>query len=77
MKRQHTHSRAIADIRIGVRHRRDFGDIDALAASMDAIGLLHPIVVTAKGKLLCGERRLRAAKLLGWKTIPVTVRSEP
>jgi ParB family chromosome partitioning protein len=52
------------------------GDIAALAASMKVLGLLHPIVVTPDGLLVCGERRLRAARLLGWKTIPVTVRSE-
>jgi ParB family chromosome partitioning protein len=70
-------TRAIADIRVGKRHRRDLGDIAALAASMASIGLLHPIVVTPDGLLICGERRLRAAKLLGWTTIPVTIRSEP
>lgn len=69
--------RAIADIRVGERHRRDLGDIDGLAASMASIGLLHPVVVTPEGLLICGERRLRAAQLLGWKTIPVTIRSEP
>jgi ParB family chromosome partitioning protein len=47
------------------------GDIDALAASMKELGLLHPIVVRPDGVLVAGERRLRAAKLLGWETIPV------
>jgi ParB-like chromosome segregation protein Spo0J len=69
--------RAIADIRIGKRHRKDFGDMEGLAASMALLGLLQPIVVTPDGLLLCGERRLRAAKSLGWKEIPVTIRSKP
>ena len=63
----------IERIQIGARHRRDFGDIDALAASIGELGLLHPVVVTPDGRLIAGERRLRAAELLGWQTIPVTV----
>jgi ParB-like nuclease domain len=65
------------DIIVGERHRRDMGDVDGLAANMADVGLLHPIVVTPDGVLMCGERRLRAAKLLGWKKIPVTIRSKP
>ena len=64
---------AIAAIKVGKRHRKDHGDIAGLAASMNEIGLLHPPVVTPDRKLIAGERRLRAARLLGWKTIPVTV----
>jgi ParB family chromosome partitioning protein len=64
----------LADIRIGQRVRLDMGDIDGLAASMAIIGLLQPIIVTSDGMLICGERRLRAAERLGWKTIPVIIR---
>lgn len=70
-------SRPISSIHIGERHRKDMGDLNALAANMRALGLLHPIVVAPDGLLLCGERRVAAAKLLGWKTIPVTIRSKP
>ena len=70
-------TRCIGEITIGERHRRDLGDIDSLAQSMAAIGLLNPITITPDGRLLCGERRLRAAQLLGWQTIPVTIRSGP
>jgi N6-adenosine-specific RNA methylase IME4 len=62
----------IADIAVGERHRREMGDIEALARSIDAVGLLHPIVVRPDGKLIAGERRLMACKSLGWETIPVT-----
>jgi excisionase family DNA binding protein len=63
-------------ITIGVCHRRDLGDIEGLAASIAALGLLHPIVVRPDGRLIAGKRRLRAAKLLGWadERISYTVR---
>jgi ParB family transcriptional regulator, chromosome partitioning protein len=66
-------TRPIEDIRIGKRHRRDLGDVDGLAASIAELGLLHPIVVNSRGELIAGERRLQAAKLLGWKEVPATV----
>lgn len=65
--------RAIADIRIGQRHRRDLGDVNELAASIAAVGLLHPVVIEPDGKLIAGQRRLEAYKQLGWTEIPVTV----
>ena len=64
--------RAIDGIVVGKRHRRDLGDIRSLAKSIDAHGLLHPIVVTPDGRLIAGERRLEAYKLLGRKEIPIT-----
>ena len=67
----------IASITIGDRHRRDMGDLRALASSIADVGLLHPIVVTPDGMLIAGERRLAACKLLGWTEIPATVRSGP
>src|SRR5262245_50708665 len=63
----------IANIRIGKRHRKDLGDIDALARSMAQIGLLHPVVVRPDSALIAGERRIEAFKRLGWTEIPVTV----
>lgn len=49
--------------------RTTFGDIDDLAQSISANGLIQPIVVTANHRLIAGERRLRAHRHLGWKTI--------
>jgi ParB/RepB/Spo0J family partition protein len=63
----------ITAIRVGKRHRKDLGDIRSLARSIQEIGLLHPVVIRPDGVLIAGERRLRAAKLLGWKKVPVTV----
>jgi ParB/RepB/Spo0J family partition protein len=66
-----TESRKLDEIIVGTRHRRDLGDVAAL--SMAELGLLHPVVVRPDGTLIAGERRLRAAQLLGWAEIPVTV----
>jgi N6-adenosine-specific RNA methylase IME4 len=66
-------TRSIAEISVGKRHRVDFGDVDALARSIEAVGLLHPIVVRPDGRLIAGARRLHAFKQLGRDKIPVTV----
>jgi len=61
--------------------RRDFrtADLAELAASIEANGLLQAIVVrrSATGRtfeLVAGERRLRAARQLGWVDIPAQIR---
>ncbi len=59
--------------------RKDFAQ-DALRELADSIksqGILSPLIVRARGdgfELIAGERRWRAAKLLGLKTVPVIVR---
>jgi len=63
----------VDEIRIGKRHRQEMGDLDGLAESIERFGLLHPIVVTPAGTLIAGDRRLRAVKKLGRKTIDATV----
>lgn len=60
-------------ISIGPRHRKDYGDIDALARNIVEVGLLHPIVVKPDGTLIAGARRLMAFRGLGRETTPVTV----
>ena len=65
--------RAIADITIGQRHRHDMGDLPGLADSIRDVGLLHPIGITRDNELVFGERRLRAAQLLGWTEIMASV----
>jgi N6-adenosine-specific RNA methylase IME4 len=64
---------AIAKIKIGVRHRRDMGDLAGLSASIAENGLLHPVVVTPHRELIAGERRLKACAALGWTKVPITV----
>ncbi len=52
--------------------------LDELAASIKEHGVMQPVVVIeTKGEyqLVAGERRLRASKLAGKKTIPAIVRS--
>lgn len=62
---------AIAAITEGQRRREDYGDIDALAASIARHGLLHPIVVDSEYRLVAGGRRLRAVRQLGMSQIAV------
>jgi N6-adenosine-specific RNA methylase IME4/ParB-like chromosome segregation protein Spo0J len=63
----------IRDIKIGSRYRKQMGDIESLARSIEENGLLHPIVIDKKNRLIVGERRIRAFKFLGRDKIPVTV----
>src|SRR5262249_10254777 len=49
---------AIHEIRVGPRHRKDLGDLNALASNIAEVGLLHPAVVNHDGTLIAGERRL-------------------
>ncbi|QLQ10071.1 MAG: ParB N-terminal domain-containing protein [Nocardioidaceae bacterium] len=67
--------RSIDSIIVGARHRKDFGDIDALAESIRKVGLLQPITVTPEGVLVCGWRRLLAIQQLDWRSCKVWVRS--
>ncbi|HXH78394.1 ParB N-terminal domain-containing protein [Nocardioides sp.] len=67
--------RTIDSITVGIRHRKELGDIDALARSIEEVGLLQPITVTPDGVLVCGKRRLEAVRRLGWSTLKVWVRS--
>src|SRR3954470_1709250 len=48
----------------------------ALAESLRHEGLIQPVVVRASGddyELVSGERRLRAAKMIGWETISARI----
>lgn len=59
--------------------RKSFDDdkIDDLAESIKVHGVLQPIIVTKKGdyyQIIAGERRWRASKKAGLKTIPAIVR---
>lgn len=64
---------AIEDIRVGGRFRSDLGDIEALAKSIVAVGLINAITVTPDGYLLAGQRRLEACRRLGWLNIRTNV----
>ena len=63
----------VANIEVGQRHRRDLGDVDGLARSIEHLGLLQPLVVFPDGRLIAGHRRLLAAKKLNWAEVPVRI----
>lgn len=63
----------IDEIDVGFRYRKDLGDLRSLADSIQEVGLLHPIVVTPDGRLIAGQRRLAACRLLGFDEVPVTI----
>src|SRR4051794_35775078 len=65
--------RPLKAIRVGGRVRRALGDVAGLAASINDVGLLQPIVVDGNGVLIAGLRRLAALKLLGRQDVPVNV----
>ena len=62
----------IDQIKITNRFRKDLGNVNALAKSINTVGLMHPIVINENKELIAGQRRLEACKLLGWKEVPVT-----
>lgn len=67
---QTTESIPINSIIITDRTRKDFGDIDSLAESMNTVGLLQPIVINANNELVDGQRRIKAYIKLGRTEIP-------
>jgi ParB family chromosome partitioning protein len=64
----------IDDIKWDTRYRAEFGDLEAMADSIREKGIIQPISVSTKMKLLAGERRIRAAKMAGLTKIPALVR---
>ena len=63
----------VGSIKVANRIRKEFGDISSLANDIKENGLLNPVTITTDGKLLAGERRLRAVQELGWKTVDARV----
>jgi ParB-like chromosome segregation protein Spo0J len=64
---------SIEAVIIGDRARRDSGDLNLLAESIAAVGLLQPPIITAGHQLISGGRRIMACKLLGHQRIPVRI----
>lgn len=59
--------------------RREFSDVEiaSLAESLKEHDMLQPVLVRrvdGRYQLISGERRLRAARHAGWKTIPARIR---
>ena len=71
---------AVASIRpnpFQPRTRLDEPALAELTASIEASGLLQPVVVRPRNgsyELIAGERRWRAVQRLGWRTVPAVVK---
>lgn len=63
----------IEDIKVKKRVRRDLGDLTALKDSMHRYDLMNPITLNSNYELVAGERRLEAAKSLGWERINANI----
>jgi len=63
----------IKDIKVRKRIRKDMGDIAALAESLKRHGQITPILIGSDNQLIAGQRRLEAAKLLGWRNIGAAI----
>ena len=63
----------IEDIKVKKRIRKEVGDVSTLAESLKRFGQISPIVITKNNILVAGERRLEAARSLGWRTINAVV----
>ena len=60
------------------RKRFDHSDLEDLTNSIKEYGIIQPLIVTKiksdKYQLIAGERRLRSAQILNFKTVPAIVR---
>ena len=62
------------------RHRFDPRDLESLAASIRANGIVQPIVVrphAGRYQIVAGERRWRAAQQAGLRRVPVVIKDIP
>lgn len=69
----------LSRIHVKSNPRKEFKNIDELAATIDAVGLINPITVRLRAEdddyeLVAGERRFRAVKKLRKKSIPAYVK---
>jgi len=64
---------SIKDIKVKNRVRRDLGNLENLKDSLRRYGLLNPITLNSKYQLIAGERRLEAAKAIGWTSINANI----
>ena len=68
----------IKNNRVQPRQNYDAAKLEELKASIKEKGLLQPILVRSAGneyEVIAGERRLRAARALGLKQVPVTIKN--
>ncbi len=63
----------IDDIVVRRRVRSSLGDLTPLMESLRRHGLMNPIVINSQNELIAGQRRLEAARRLGWTSVTVRV----
>jgi len=63
----------IKDIKVRKRIRKELGDIGALTESLKRYGQISPILISKRNVLIAGQRRLEAAKILGWRSINAVI----
>lgn len=63
----------VSQIKVDERQKRPLGNIDGLIASIQDVGLLHPIVIGKDGRLKVGYRRLCAFQQMERNTIPAHI----
>lgn len=63
----------VAKIKVKKRVRKDLGNLDDLKESLRLYGLMNPITLTKKYELIAGERRLEAARQIGWTNINANI----
>ncbi|RKY39623.1 MAG: hypothetical protein DRP75_01550 [Candidatus Omnitrophota bacterium] len=82
LKSDQIHHLEIEQIKVSRYQPREDFNPERLRELVDSIreqGVIEPIIVVKKEDgyhLICGERRLRACKTLGWKTIPAIVKKD-
>ena len=61
----------IADLQSAERNARDHGpsQLDALADSVTAFGIINPVIIDGRNRIIAGHGRVKAAKLAGRTTI--------
>ncbi|MGN0738859.1 MAG: ParB N-terminal domain-containing protein [Treponema sp.] len=63
----------ISEIKVKRRVRKDLGDLEPLKDSLRRYGLLNPVTIDSQYNLIAGERRLAAAKAIGWTSINAVI----
>jgi DNA modification methylase len=63
---------AVSELKPWARNARKHSrkQLRQIAASIEAFGFLNPVLIDAEKSILAGHGRVKAAKLLGWTTVP-------
>jgi len=72
-------ARSVKSLRAHPRNAAIYGvdPVTDLTQDLAEHGMLEPVVVSPAGVIISGHRRVRAAKALGWKTVPARIDDGP